>query len=63
MVEVYALFLCITRRIGLLGFVVLTQSTILYTMNIWILWISKLGNYILFKDIQSPTYIPAKDHF
>ena len=28
MTEVYAWFLCITRRMGLLGFVVLTQSSI-----------------------------------
>ena len=28
MAKVYACFLCITRRIGLLGFVVLTHSSI-----------------------------------
>ena len=35
----------ITRRIGLLGFVVHNH---LFTRNTWILWIPKLGNNILY---------------
>ena len=65
MAKVYARFLCITRLIGLLGFVVLTQSSIYH------LYPGIPGSYgyrsleiiYFIKDLQTPTDIPTKDHF
>ena len=59
----YARFLCITRRIGLQYFVVLTQSSMCIQGIPGSYGYRSLEINYYIKDIQAPTDIPAKDHF